>query len=175
MAALASGIFWLHSCTVGGSRDTSSISIYLNCMNHQQQLFCMFIWSVQLPDLKVHGSQVDLLRCLPFLLTWDKTWWNFPGPALPVAVRWQLINSCSCNWFDLFAHKTVQKTGFMQVQTLKALFGYGEKNHVCLCQNMYVQIRIDFMLLEENNMCSWLLIHTWDTLSSQLLHFVQIF
>lgn len=34
---------------------------------------------------------------------------------------------------------------------------------------MYLQIRIDFMLLEENHMCSWLLIHTWATLSSQLL------
>lgn len=62
----------------------------------------------------------------------------------------------------------------MQVETVRLLFGYGYV-WVCVCENMYVQIRIDFMLPEENHMCGWLLIHTRATLSPQLLHIVQIF
>lgn len=48
----------------------------------------------------------------------------------------------------------------MQAQTLTPLFGYSEKYHVCVCENMHVQFRIDFMLLEENHMFVWLLIST---------------
>lgn len=100
MAALVSGILWLHFCKVWGSGDSSSI----------------FIYDIIKPDPACSKDELWILREHVFVLkqTWPPTsclymlrvWWNPGGAAWRLRRRkwtsqiWSMLKSnvCENNW-----------------------------------------------------------------------------